>query len=706
MAERMADRLAARRRSQFVGRSHELDLLHAAVTGDSAAVILVHGPGGIGKSTLLRQYEWVGRQAGRRVVRIDGRDFPPVPSAFVAELRRAAGLDPAGDEATAMRGLGDLAGLLLLVDTVELLAPLDTWLREHLLPALPGDAVVSMAGRTPPALTWRTDPGWRGMVQILRLANLSREESRLLLEARGISSELQDDALAFTRGHPLALALVADVVAHGGGALRLAERPDVVDALLGSMVDSVPSAQHRAALEACAQVLTTTEPLLARLLGLDDAHDMFDWLRGLSFVEAGPRGLFPHDVARDALGKELRWRHPDQYAEIHRRAGAYYRDRFESAPTAQQQQVLVEYVFLHRDNPVLGPLVVGSAEAGVDLRSLTTATPTSEELVAARAMVARHEGPESAALLDYWVDRQPEALLVLRGPDQALLGLICTLQVQDATAEDRARDVAVARVAGFLDRRAALAPGQVAGFFRFWMQRDDYQDLGPVQLFITLHFVRYYLSTPGLACSFVYYADPDLWADICSYGDLARLPDGDYRVGDRDYGIYWHDWTRTPPLAWLQLLGEREIAPVPLDVEPAARPAPRIPAQRLSEEEFSSAVRAALRELGRAGGLRGSPLLRSPAVLSRTPAEADDRARCEALRDWIRAAAARLEAAPRDRRGYRAVHHTYLQPAPTQAEAAQLLGLPMSTYRRHLAAGVDRLTEILRQDDLDTGEKW
>jgi hypothetical protein len=51
------------------------------------------------------------------------------------------------------------------------------------------------------------------------------------------------------------------------------------------------------------------------------------------------------------------------------------------------------------------------------------------------------------------------------------------------------------------------------------------------------------------------------------------------------------------------------------------------------------------------------------------------------------AAAQVLESSPRDRRGYRVLHHTYLHPAPTQAVAAELLDLPMSTYRRHLAAG-------------------
>jgi hypothetical protein len=83
--------------------------------------------------------------------------------------------------------------------------------------------------------------------------------------------------------------------------------------------------------------------------------------------------------------------------------------------------------------------------------------------------------------------------------------------------------------------------------------------------------------------------------------------------------------------------------------------------------------------------------------------DADDRTRSDELRRVIREAAARLEASPRDRRAYRALHHTYLQPAPTQAAAAELLDLPMTTYRRHLAAGIHRLTEILRQADRDAG---
>jgi hypothetical protein len=43
----------------------------------------------------------------------------------------------------------------------------------------------------------------------------------------------------------------------------------------------------------------------------------------------------------------------------------------------------------------------------------------------------------------------------------------------------------------------------------------------------------------------------------------------------------------------------------------------------------------------------------------------------------------------------RTVYHTYIQPAPTQEQAAELLDLPFGTYRRYLKAGVARICELL-----------
>jgi hypothetical protein len=50
---------------------------------------------------------------------------------------------------------------------------------------------------------------------------------------------------------------------------------------------------------------------------------------------------------------------------------------------------------------------------------------------------------------------------------------------------------------------------------------------------------------------------------------------------------------------------------------------------------------------------------------------------------------------PRDDKLLRAVERTYVDPAPTQEAAAARLGLPFSTYRRHLTQGIERVVAWL-----------
>ena len=52
---------------------------------------------------------------------------------------------------------------------------------------------------------------------------------------------------------------------------------------------------------------------------------------------------------------------------------------------------------------------------------------------------------------------------------------------------------------------------------------------------------------------------------------------------------------------------------------------------------------------------------------------------------------ATLRQHPRDDKMLQAVERTYLRPAATQEAAAAALGLPFSTYRRHLSQGVARI---------------
>ena len=149
-------------------------------------------------------------------------------------------------------------------------------------------------------------------------------------------------------------------------------------------------------------------------------------------------------------------------------------------------------------------------------------------------------------------------------------------------------------------------------------------------------------------------------------------------------------------MAWLDLMAEREIATEPLAVSPTET----VPLIVLGETDFAAAVRDALRNFHRTGDLRASPLLRSRVVVERAGFGADDSTGVAALRDLLMEAAQSLQASPRDAKCYRALHRTYLEPAPNQERAAELLGLPFSTYRRHLKAGISRVAETLWQREI------
>ena len=181
-----------------------------------------------------------------------------------------------------------------------------------MLPQLPARTLVVLAGRHAPAPAWSTDIEWAPLTRVLALRNLPPDESQSYLALRGVDTACHAQALAMTHGHPLALSLVADACARShDAALDLDHEPDIVRTLLRKLFDDVPSAHHRLALDACATIPAMTEPALAAALGCDDAHAIFEWVAGLSFIEHGPRGLFPHDLAREVLYADSRWRNPE-----------------------------------------------------------------------------------------------------------------------------------------------------------------------------------------------------------------------------------------------------------------------------------------------------------------------------------------------------------------------------------------------------------
>ena len=98
LTAQLGDLLDEARRRTFVGRRRELASFDDALEGRSSRRVgLVHGPGGIGKTTLLLELRTRARDAGRRVVLLDAREIDPSPEgSSMPSWPRAANRPSAG----------------------------------------------------------------------------------------------------------------------------------------------------------------------------------------------------------------------------------------------------------------------------------------------------------------------------------------------------------------------------------------------------------------------------------------------------------------------------------------------------------------------------------------------------------------------------------------------------------------------------------
>lgn len=117
----------------------------------------------------------------------------------------------------------------------------------------------------------------------------------------------------------------------------------------------------------------------------------------------------------------------------------------------------------------------------------------------------------------------------------------------------------------------------------------------------------------------------------------------------------------------------------------------------LDREQFDRAARDALRCLRHPADLRDNALMTTSLADTSSGADA---ARLHAVIRW---AIDRLGDDPRTVDLHRVLDRTFVRGAPTQEAAAEVLGLPFSTYRRWLARATDRVGELLWS--LEIGER-
>lgn len=670
MRPTVSDRLRDRG-SLVVGRDEELARAQRLVTGKSGQVALhVHGPGGVGKTAYLHEVERLGREAGRPTRWVDVGDLEPVPAALLLAFGTD---DPAH--------LGDVLPerAVVLLDRFEAMAAAERWFWRELLPALPVDVLLAIGSRVPPA---HLDERLADLVSVLALRNLPGEAAARLLHARGIPEDVDVGRLvADTYGHPLALVIAADAWAaghrhaHGGDAATLRYHPDPAARLLGRFVDDVDDPLRREALHVAAHARRVDRVLLREALGVDSvlADELLGWLRARPYAEMHPDGLALHDVVRDALDHDLRWRDPDGYERLHASVREVVVRRLRHGEEAARVRAATDLLFLHRGNPATRDLYDYPALGRHGVRPVT---PADRDLVL--EVVARVEGTGRAGAAGRCLEIDPAGMRMLEDAAGALLGVVLLTRLDHPTI--RAGDPVGTAAWELISRRRPPEPGEHV-LLQLAVDADHPHRIATVtDLTAALSVVAW--SQPHLGWVVLASRHPTVWAPTWAYVGFDEL--GVLSLDGDEVAVWGRDFGRSPFDEWLAEMRRRELDATGTMPGPVAAPV------AFNREDFAGHVRELLRDLHRPERLAANPLVRSDLVRpdsGTTPAQQ--------LLEAVVEAVALTEEDPPTRRAARAVDRTYLRPGTTQEAAAEVLGMPFSTYRRHLARGVGAVVERL-----------
>jgi hypothetical protein len=405
---RLGEHLASVDAARFTGRHRLLRWVDGLLTGEGPTrVALVHGPGGIGKSALLRE---IGRRAmddGRVVWSLDARALEPVP----------------GDLERALAGAAEQDGAVVLVDSFERTPALGALLRERVLPSLAADAVVVVAGREAPSPDWFRD-GWEHVCADVPLPPLPPEEARELLASRGVTDgRVVDSLVDWASGSPLALTLAvgegrtdAPVDLAGVDLTRMIVRRLAGDELSAIDADVLEVASVARAVDA---------RLLAAVLPGRPTRAAGEKLRASSVAEIVGARVTLHDLVRTALRDDLRRRAPHRYGDLRCRLA----DHLYARATGGEPRLLSDLIELIDDPNVRWGI---GGNAGGTCRVDAWRSDEVDDIVG--AYIAHKVDPGWWDDLAALVDAAPETGVVARDLDGSPLGFCVAMTAARAPA--------------------------------------------------------------------------------------------------------------------------------------------------------------------------------------------------------------------------------------------------------------------------------
>ncbi len=537
----IGDRLGGRAWKRFVGRESELVLLREAISPSQPGTPLffVYGPGGIGKTTLIEHLRAEAAVKGIVFVRIDATGVSRGPNDILAALANALGFSESTGTIEELVAGFSRHRSVLVVDSFEHLEPMSGWVRDTLLPALPSQVVVVLAGRQAPDTRWTAHPLWCDAIRCVGLDSLSRAESGRLLDALGVAADAHSGVLDLCHGHPLALVLVADEVRRLGR-VPSGLGPDLVQALTRRCVAQAPTALHRKALEACARTRTTTVSLLSEVVDASSAIMLFEWLAEQSYISAGPEGLWPHELVRDAIDEELRWRDLEGSRALQQAINRHLIRKLQNGMGVAH----AELQYLERRSPMMQCFFDFAALGTISVKPATAADASGIARLRDAGLP-----PGERMLFDHWRHHRATRTLAAHRRSGELCGVTQVLRLDGLDDLSAAADPVVSAVRQALGD-ALTDRAAVSLMSRFTVPEGERRGLNPAMNALQNSHAMLWATEPNLRFYVVAAIHPDHFAPLLEGSRFQRLAGCDRVVDGTPIGCFVHDWQAEPWTQW------------------------------------------------------------------------------------------------------------------------------------------------------------
>lgn len=563
------------RQDQFIaGRSEQLALFQDHLSGKAAegkTIWNIYGTAGVGKSFLLDSFRRQAQRAGVIMLYLDSRDFNHKGDLLCRQLLLQLAA-PSGERvlypnptAACLNKLNQLASerkLVLALDTYEEMGELDGWLRDQFIKWLPDNALLLIAGRYKLKGAWSVSPALRERLLFMPLGNLTKEDSAGYLKQCGMTDDRQIERVWYkTGGHPLALALAADV-SHELDWMNSADETGWFEHLAKAWLREAPDPHLRKVVEAAAVLLRINREVLQVIMDQEIDDDTFSQLISLSFVRKTERGWMLHDLMQRAMRKQLEDRTPAYFERLRGRAAQYYAAQIRHSAPYRNTEWEVGELFYYTGIPMIRALIQSYARGQYVWEPLTSANLSEGEAYLHRrrqevtplllsGMIPETEqayeefvDKEDMALtirhlnLRTWVELDQQAAMLLRNTDGKVLGIAVIVPVHKATLpvldDDPFARPYLSSLSAAERKLLETEPANPAGWFIRTIDYGDWQN--PHMIIEAMYLMFSYMCAGGLfftsppPMDFFHDAHVNLGFELtpgvvhCSYDDKTPTP--------------------------------------------------------------------------------------------------------------------------------------------------------------------------------------